>query len=200
MKIDLIEKVFQILMISVLFLVTVSVSSWNMLDPFNLPKLTLLVPLALSIGGLVLAGILRKAIRESLHINFQLLVIPVLFVLNLLVVTVLDPRDLSTKLYGTWGRSTGLLAYLSLAVLLIASIIFSSQQTISKVLKCFFFTCSILVIYGTLQSFGAEFFNYQTFSNSQVFSTFGNPNFHSAFMGLGALAGSLYLFSRSLKI
>ena len=200
MKVESIEKLMQILLISVLSVVTLSVSSWNMLDPFNLPKLTLLVPISLSIGGLVFAILLKKKTRESFNVNLKLLVVPVLFIVNLAIVTLIDSRDISSKLYGTWGRNTGLLAYLSLAILLVASIIFSTQQTVSKVLKCFLFTCSILTIYGTLQSFGLEIFNYETQTTSQVFSTLGNPNFHSAFMGLGAIAGCWYLFSGNLKI
>jgi O-antigen ligase len=194
------EKLMQILLISVLSLVTLSVSSWNMLDPFNLPKLTLLVPLSLSIGGLSFAILIKRKTRESFNVNLKLLVVPVLFIVNLAIVALLDSRDISSKLYGTWGRNTGLLAYLSLAILLVASIIFSTHQTISKVLKSFVFTCYILAFYGTLQSFGLEIFNYETQTSSQVFSTFGNPNFHSAFMGLGAIVGSLYLLSRNLKI
>jgi hypothetical protein len=200
MKVSLVEKVMQTFMLSVLFLVTLSISSWNMLDPFNLPKLTILAPLSFSIGGLVLFVLMKKEIRDSLHVNFKLLLVPILFILNLFVITAFDSRDFSTKLYGTWGRSTGLLAYLSLTILLVASIVFSSQVTVNKVLKCFFFTCSILAIYGTFQSFGLDFFNYNSQTTSQVFSTLGNPNFHSSFMGFGALAGSLYLFSRKLKI
>ena len=199
MKASLIEKVMQIFMISVLFLVTLSVSSWNMLDPFNLPKLTLLVPFSLSIGGLVLVILIKKEIRETIHVNFKLLLLPTFFIFNLLLVTAIDSRDFTSKLYGIWGRNTGLLAYLTLTILLIASIIFSSLETVKVVLKCFFLTCSILAIYGMFQSFGIDFFNYESQTTSEVFSTLGNPNFHSSFMGFGALAGSLYLFSRSLK-
>ena len=199
MKTRSIEKIMQALMISVVIVVTFGVSSWNMLDPFNLPKLTSLLPLSLAIGGVVVVGLLSKETRDRVTVSYKVFIVPVFFLLNLFLVSIVDSRDLSTKLYGTWGRNTGLLAYLSLTILLLASIIFSSQKLVFRLLKCFIFTVSVLAIYGTLQSFGIEFFNYQTQTSSQVFSTFGNPNFHSAFMGLGALAGTLYLFSTGVK-
>ncbi len=189
----------QFLVISVLFVVTFSVSAWNMLDPFNLPKLTALFPMSLAIVGLLAGSLIRKDLRERVRVRSKLLVAPMLFLLNLVLLSLIDSRDLSSKLYGTWGRNTGLLAYLSLTFLLLASIILSSQKMVSKVLKCFFFSVSILAIYGALQNFGIEFFNYQIQDSSPVFSTFGNPNFHSAFMGLGALAGTLFLFSGGLR-
>lgn len=195
MKFELLERATQFLVISLLIIVTFSVSSWNMLDPFNLPKLTALLPISLAIVGLLVGGLLWKETRERVCARGKLLIVPLFFMINLILVSLVDSRDLSTTLYGTWGRNTGLLAYLGLTFLLLASIVISSQKIVSKVLKCFLFSASILAVYGALQNFGIEFFNYQTQVTSPVFSTFGNPNFHSAFMGLGALAGTLCLFS-----
>ena len=53
--------------------------------------------------------------------RFILLIIG-LFILQLILVFLVDERDFSLKFYGTNGRNTGFIAYLSLSFLLLAII------------------------------------------------------------------------------
>jgi hypothetical protein len=56
----------------------------------------------------------------------------------------------------------------------------------------------ILMVYGLIQYFGLEPFPYINIYENNVFGTFGNPNFQSAFMGIfGALIFTLALDERS---
>jgi O-antigen ligase len=121
----------------------------------------------------------------------------ILFLGQLLLALILSPDDLSFHLYGTSNRNTGFFAYLFLTFLLFASA--SSAST--TVLKNFAYSLlgvgGFLGLYGLVQWQGLDVFDYENAYGSDVFGTFGNPNFQSAFMGMtAAVAFSLVIFGQ----
>jgi O-antigen ligase len=164
--------------------VTVFTSPWNSLDPVNLPKLMVLG--IFSTIAFILALINRDFLKDPGSRLLQMLL--GFFVLQLFLVLLLSPGDLAFNLYGTPGRNTGFFAYLFLASLLFASASCASAYTLKKVLYSLFILGGFLGLYGLAQSQGLDFFKYVNDYPSNVFGTFGNPNFHSAFMGIVAAA------------
>lgn len=170
-------------------LVTLFVSPWNSIDPVNLPKLTLLGVLGLIAAALASSQVtyLRsRAVRP-------VLVAAGVFVLLLLSQLIFGTADFSFKLYGTPSRNTGFLAYFALTMLLLASVVASSGQLLKKYLVGLTYVGGLLAVYGLFQWQGIDLFDYVNAYGSNVFGTFGNPNFQSAFMGIVASAAAVWM-------
>ncbi len=173
--------------------VSVFVSPWNPIDPVNLPKLVGLGILSAIGFGLALSD-LRFAKSKS---SRMLMIALILFVAQLLLALVISPGDFSFHLYGTPNRNTGFLAYLFLSFLLFASAASATTEVLKKVAYSFLGVGGFLGLYGLGQWQGVDVFDYVNAYGSNVFATFGNPNFQSAFMGMTAAVGlTLGIFGR----
>ncbi len=160
--------------------VSLFVSPWNSLDPVNLPKLAALgilstIAIALSLSD---PNFVRR--RGSRPLMFVLL----LFLTQLVLALIISPDDFSFHFYGTPSRNTGFLAYLFLSFSLFASAVSASSQVLKKFAFSLMGVGAVLALYGLGQWNGLDIFDYVNFYGSNVFGTFGNPNFQSAFMGM----------------
>ena len=176
--------------------VTLLVTPFNSIDPVNLPKLCLLVVVAFVAAGLVLSKrdfLLDRRFRTPLIVTGA-------FILQLILVLLVDNREMAIKFYGTASRNTGFIAYLSLSFLLVASMSTAGYLLVKRYVWALVFSGAALALYGFAQSKGIDFYEFSNAYQSNVFGTFGNPNFQSAFMGIaGAAALTLAIFS-SLKL
>ena len=174
--------------------VSLFISPWNSVDPMNLPKLVLLSILGFLAGGFAFARVdffKAKKVRPLVVLTF-------LFLFQLLFVFALDNRDFAFKFYGTSSRNTGTLAYIALALLLFASAVSASRKVLQMYSVSLVAVGSILSLYGILQSRGIDFYEFNNIYATNVFGTFGNPNFQSAFMGItGTVALTVGCFSRA---
>ncbi len=171
--------------------VSVFVSPWNSIDPVNLPKLVALGVFSTIAMGLFLGDVrFIKARRSRI-----LIIVSGLFLVQLTLALILSPDDFSFHLYGAPGRNTGFFAYLFLAFLLLASASSGSVNVLKKFGLSLVSVGCLLGLYGLGQSQGIEFFDYLNAYGSDVFGTFGNQNFQSAFMGMvGAVSLTLGIF------
>ena len=112
-----------------------------------------------------------------------------LFLIQLLLALMFSPDDFSFHFYGTPSRNTGFLAYLFLSFLLLASASSASTVVLKKYTYSLLGVGGLLGLYGLGQWRGIDFFEYVNAYGSNVFGTFGNPNFQSAFMGMTAAVG-----------
>ncbi len=168
--------------------VTLFVSPWNSVDPVNLPKLSILSFLALAGLGYFIAQKSLPAVK-----NARILYVPVfLFLISLLSSFLASNQDLALKFYGTPGRNTGFLAYLSLTIILFLAASISSDVLNRRFIHGMLFTGTFLAVYGILQSRGIDFFDYLNGYSSNTFGTFGNPNFQSAYMGIIAAVSTTF--------
>ena len=166
--------------------ITIFVSPWNSLDPVNLPKMTLLGVLSFAGVGILLATKVDLQLKETKFLNLLF----TFFLLALCNSIIASDQNFSAKFYGIPGRNTGFLAYLSLAILLYLASTVASSDFVKKFVKSLVMIGAFLSVYGLAQSFGFDFFDYLNGYGSDVFGTFGNPNFQSAFMGVVAAASS----------
>jgi O-antigen ligase len=165
--------------------VSLFVSPWNSIDPVNLPKLVALGILS-AIGFGIAISDLHFARSKS---SRMLMIVLILFVAQLLLALLLSPGDFSFHLYGTPNRNTGFLAYLFLTLLLFASAASASTAVLKKFAYSLLGVGGFLGLYGLGQWRGVDVFDYVNAYGSNVFATFGNPNFQSAFMGITAAVG-----------
>ena len=177
-------------------LVTLFVSPWNSIDPINLPKLVLLG--FLSPIAVVLAVI--KIGKSKGAFSRLLLIYLLLFAMYLILVLIINAGDFAFHFYGTPGRNSGFLAYLSFLFLLFASAAAASEELIRKYSIALIGTGLILAVYGLAQWQGLDFFAYANAYSSDVFGTFGNPNFQSAFMGIVASASMTWAVFSSIGV
>ena len=169
------------------------VTPFNSLDPVSLPKLSLLIVLSFIAAGFAFSNIeFFKTKKNRLTIS-----IVGFFVAQLFLVFLLDNQDFSFKFYGTFGRNTGFVAYLSLAFLLLASSVSASREMLKRYAIAILGSGTVLATYGVAQSQGQDFYQFENVYATNVFGTFGNPNFQSAFMGImAAVALTLFLYSK----
>jgi O-antigen ligase len=174
--------------------VSLFISPGNSIDPMNLPKLVLLSILGFLAGGFAIARIDLFKNRKSR----PFLVLTSLFLFQLLIVFVIDNRDFAFKFYGTSSRNTGTLAYTALVLLMLAGAVSASRRVLQRYSVSLVVVGFILSLYGVLQSRGVDFYEFNNAYATNVFGTFGNPNFQSAFMGItGTVALTWVCFSRA---
>jgi O-antigen ligase len=178
------------LILLTLLLVTLFVSPWNMVEPNNLPKLALLIFASSVSGSLTFlnTSFFKRKTSRTLLITLGIfcgLLLVNLFTSNL---------EFSFRFFGAPGRNTGALAYFCFSILLLSVTIISGQQFLKKYISTLFLVGAILSLYGLGQFFGFEIFDYVNVYGSNVFGTFGNPNFQSAFMGIVGAAATVYAF------
>jgi O-antigen ligase len=117
----------------------------------------------------------------------------VAFSLDLLVVLIVSGTNFNQEFFGTFGRATGFVAYVSLTFLLVAAAIVSHQTILEKVSWALVITGGASIFYGLLQSLDADPANWVSQYNPVV-GFLGNPNFQSSFVGFnGVLAFALIL-------
>jgi len=166
------------------------------MDPINLPKASVLAFLA-SIA-LALLVFNSKALLSKKYKAISIVVF--IFVVDLLAVFLFSGSNFIFQFYGTSGRNTGLLTYLCLAVALLSTVLVSNAQYLVRWIAVTVFIGIALIIYGEIQHFGKDPFPYVNAYGSNVFGTFGNQNFQSAFLGMmGAVFVGL-VFNKSLNI
>ncbi len=146
----------------------------NLQDPFNAPKLWLLMLLAAALFGYLLF----PNRNNSNKINSKVKYILVIFVLSGFVSAISSKNQLISML-GETQRKNGFATYLSLVVIFYVTARTIKLRDISKFNNYLRFTSVLLVVYGLMQSTGNDFVTWNNPYNS-VIGTAGNPNFSSA--------------------
>ena len=173
------------------FLLTIlTVTPYSVMDPINLPKMSVLGVLSFTLLG----ALFNRPVLFKTRVQKLLVILTGLFILHGLLVLFFSGRTVNQGLYGISGRNTGFLTYLCFAVVLYTAAQISSAMFVRAFLQVFMAIGFILMLYGVIQDLGLEPFPYINVYENNVFGTFGNPNFQSAFMGIfGALLFALVL-------
>lgn len=193
MVIDPVKRLLGNYVLAASVLVTLFVSPWNSIDPVSLPKLMLLGILSCIAIGLTIS--VTSFYRNNGNRVFLFLCVA--FFGQLILVLMMDAADFSFKFYGTSGRSTGFFAYVCLLFILASSAVSASRELLRAYTLVLIGVGSALALYGFLQETGNDFYRFVNAYESNVFGTFGNPNYQSAFMGIfSSVSLTLIVFSR----
>ena len=191
LKIDpALERLLTKVLFFSLFAVTLVVTPYTTNDPFNLPKMCVLAVC----GLLILGGILSNLRSILQNYSKTIFVVIGLLLLDIVIIVATSKPSLIEQLYGLFGRNTGALTYISLVGILVGGIVLSSENKIESFAKITLIIGLISSIYGHLQYFGMEPFPYVSIYERNVFSTFGNSNFQSAFMAMIAVMSCALAF------
>ena len=162
-----------------LILLPISILPYSAIDPINTPQLAVLVVVAFMSFGTVIAA------RSSIDFSRFTLILGLLsiFNLNLVMVFIFSKANLGLQFYGTFGRNTGLLTYISLSIMLFSAVLVSNEKSLIEFSKVFYLIGLIATIYGVIQFIGLDPVPWDNIF-SPVIGFLGNPNFQSALLGI----------------
>ena len=177
--------------------VTLFMAPWWVYHPYSLPKL-----LPLSAFGLGALMIIIKNISWIWLQNFKVIIIlTAVFIFWSLITLIFTGGNFFQKFYGIDGRNTGLLAYLSLSILLFGAAISIDQNSIKVVTNLAIILGLISMTYSVFQAFGFFKLTYLQSDTNIAPGFLGNINFQSAFIGMVCtVALSQFLGSKSLSV
>ena len=157
-----------------LFIVLQSVT-----DPVNATKLSVAGALGFSLFSLfvVFAG-------KALFIQYKyFLITSFLFLAASFSAAFNSDAPLAQNFYGAYGRNTGLIAYLVLAMVSIGALLLRTEGSYTKIIWGLQFAGIVNVLYcGWVIAFG-DFLSWNN-PYGNILGLFGNPNFISAFLGM----------------
>ena len=180
MKTSNFEKVVVKWILLIGVLISLAVTPKYSLDPINVPKMTILILSTFALVGFVLSN---SNLRSSLLKNYWAFYSFLLFLAGLFSATFLTSGDNTQKIYGSFGRNTGLITYFCFALIWILAIAFYSLSAIRVVYFAFMLTGVIAFVYGYAQALGLDPIPW-TNPYSPIIGFLGNPNFQSSFIGL----------------
>ena len=163
----------------------------NLQDPFNAPKLWLLMLLAASLFGYLVF----PTPKYSNPISSKLRLILIIFCVSALISAAFSKNQI-ISLLGENQRKNGFATYLSLVIIFYVAAKTINLASLNKFSIYLRFISIILVIYGFMQTTGNDFVTWNNPYNS-VIGTAGNPNFSSAIF---AILATYFLTSTILSI
>lgn len=175
---------------------TLIVLPYSVTDPINLPKMVLMfIGVSTIVGFLVGLGKIKLK-----KLDYPFLFLLLFFICGLGLQFATSKGSFSETFYGTPGRNTGVLTYTAFALIALISFVSASTSNMNKLLLLVSGLGLVLAIYGVVQKLGKEPFPYMNVYESNVFGTFGNPNFQSAFLGVVAVLAFSRLISASTEV
>ena len=189
-------KKSSILQITVIFtfLHTIAITPfWNK-DGMIIPKLIIMFTLAMYLFPILVIN--RQLILSSKITKFVVIIQCVLLVQNLIVL-ITSSAPLEQQIFGRTGRGLGLITTFSLAIILLATMLFVENNQKNHILLGLIISGFISSFYSVLQSFGIDLLKWESRTNG-VIGTLGNPNFQSAFAAI-VLVPSILYFSKNRK-
>lgn len=159
--------------------VTVLVTSSISYDPVNVSKLLLLSGL----GFALYFQIFRSGLR-TLWMDYRAVTIGTIGFLIAGLWSFLNadnPKPLA--FFGTFGRNTGFLTYISLVGVFLAALLLSARNSFKKIVWSLILAGWVNVIYCLSAALGYDPIAWNNVYN-RILGTFGNPNFIGAFLGI----------------
>jgi len=175
--------------------VSLFITPYSSVDPFNLPKMSLLLPIALAVFALVLVSI-----KESLTLLNKWLAFTILFfICQLILVVLFSGAPINQQIYGVAGRNTGFLTYLAMVIILLGASISTTLGKLPSFAFAVIFTGAISIAYSLLQALGRDPINWNN-PYSAIVGFLGNPNFQSSFAALFASSCVALILKEGLNL
>ena len=175
-------------------LATLAITPWATFDPINVPKLAVI-----ALGGFITLGALfinAKRLFVRKHRIVQVLI--GLFVLDLILVLFFAGTNPYQEFFGTQGRSTGFVAYIALASLMLGAVFVSSAKYVSTFSRFLLMAGGLSIGYGLLQAIGPDPIKWVN-QYSPVIGFLGNPNFQSSFVGFSGVLAFGFICAQGMK-
>ena len=175
-------------------LATLAITPWATFDPINVPKQAVI-----ALGGCITMGALMvnaKALFARKHRIVQILI--GLFALDLIIVLLFAGTNPYQEFFGTYGRSTGFVAYIALASLMLGAVVVASAKYVSVFTRFLLIAGGLSIGYGLLQAIDADPIKWVN-QYSPVIGFLGNPNFQSSFVGFSGVLAFGFICALGIK-
>ena len=168
-----------------LFLVTSSVT-----DPVNVTKLFA----AGCVGGGVFAITAVFGFKELWKTSRILIIVSALFFLASINSIIASSSPTTQSFYGVFGRQTGFVAYLVLAMVMFGAVLLRAKRSFELLVWALLISGAINIIYA---AWAIAFGDFIGWSNpyGNILGLFGNPNFIGAFLGMFITGSIAFAFS-----
>jgi len=167
----------------------------SLADPFNSPKMWVVLVLAAWMSGYVIT--FRGLIISNKPIRIYALLLLAFAFVAVAVTAFTDFKYVG--IFGETQRRNGLATYLALAVIGLAASIFIRIFNVKRLYFATFVIGSIFAVYASMQTTGRDFVSWNNPYNS-IIGTVGNPNFAAAVMAvMGVIIFSL-IFIKGINL
>jgi len=163
------------------------------LEPIDLPKMYALVLTSF----LAIGTIFTASKHIFLKKYYPILILFILFSIQLALVLKFSGAPFVQQFFGTGGRNTGALTYLSLFLVLIVAMLVTTPNFVTKVIISLLLTGLATLVYGLMQVSGIDPVSWNN-PHSSMIGFLGNPDFSSAFLGIVGAGGFCLIFSGKL--
>jgi hypothetical protein len=176
------------------FLTTVLVYT-SVSDPVNVPKMVVLAVVAFgSLGTLAFSYKIRIFSGNKLLVSGL-----ILFLVTSIMAVMQSASPFNQNFYGTYGRNTGLLTYISLAFLMLVATMINKVENIKFLLWALLSAGFVNVTYCLWVVIFGDFIGWSN-PYGNILGTLGNPNFIGAFLGIFISVYVAYLIGPGTKI
>ena len=171
---------------------TLAVSPSTNYDPINLIKLVFVFGIAFYVCGLYASQykVVWNLMPKALKVAFAI------FLISMTLTLFVSGAPFNQQIWGSFGRNTGYLTYVSLISLMVCAIATSKGDLSEKIIKSLIYTTIPLTLYCLLQVANQDPIPW---SEKLPFGTLGNINFSSAYFGLSSIACLGYLFVKKIS-
>ena len=174
---------------------TIAISPWTNVDAVNIVKMIVLA----TFGFIAFGHLLPKA-KEIWSGPYKLIIALVAaFILQLIIVMVVDDSPFTQQFFGTFGRNTGFISYLSLSLLLLSAAIVTSQRQARRIALTLLAAGTFNVIYGWMQLQQIDPIPWSNEYNV-IIGTLGNPNFSAALFGFTCVVALSILVGEGVSV
>lgn len=160
--------------------ITIFVLTGSVSDPVNAPKFLLLGSVALGLFAMAFGWKMYAGLKK---VYPPLVLTLILFISWSFLVSVISNSPFTQNLYGVYGRNTGLLTYVFLAIIALAISTLGNPVSHKLVVKGFLFAGFVNVLYSAWVILLGDFIGWNN-PYKAILGTFGNPNFISSFLGI----------------
>jgi O-antigen ligase len=159
-------------------------------DPVNVTKLFATG----CIGGGVFAIVIVYGLKELWRSAKWLVIATGIFFLAALNSVINSDAPLTQNIYGVFGRQTGLVAYLVLAMVMFGAALLRTKKSFDRIVWALLIAGAINIIYA---AWAIAFGDFIGWSNpyGNILGLFGNPNFIGAFLGMFITGSIAFAFS-----
>ena len=167
---------------------TVVVIWGSVTDPVNAPKLFILGSAAFAAGAIAFA----MGVKELWRSSRLWLIGSMLFIVFSISAIINSSSPLEQNIYGTFGRNTGLVAYLALLLISTAATLIRQRSNFNLIIYSLFAAGVANVAYCLWAIAFGDFIGWNN-PYGNILGTFGNPNFIGAFLGIFITALTAYV-------
>jgi O-antigen ligase len=187
-------SIYSFIIYSAIAITLVATPNFNK-DALIIPKVVIILCSALWILPYLLLNI--KVKRDLRLINIFIL-LSSLFLVQVIFAIVFSDAPIEQQIFGRTGRGLGFITFFSLIIISSSCAIFIKQSDQKMLIKGIAISGTLTSIYAIFQSFGLDFFPWDSKTNG-VIGTLGNPNFVSSFAAMAILPSLIYVSGKDRK-